>query len=190
MKKRLFSIFLLLLAAVAVRAESAALHSEPSAGSRLVKDGWLYQVMGAISDDAPDTPSYCVARSCLDDLSHWETVFGPASHYIGCLCDLGGEIAFMDNTHFVLYAVPADGGDARRLWESPSPVEAVMPDGDEASYKDMMDREFNKNQLYDFLERGGRIVAAGSAGKHLPPHDNIQILSMDKGPLWAQIRLE
>ena len=52
----------------------------------------------------------------------------------------------------------------------------VMPDGNEASYKDMMDREFNKNQFNDFLERGGRLVAANSVGKYLPQHDNIQIL--------------
>ena len=56
----------------------------------------------------------------------------------------------------------------------------VMPDGNEASYKDMMDREFNKNQFHDFLERGGRIVAANSVGKYLPQHDNIQILSADE----------
>jgi glutamine amidotransferase-like uncharacterized protein len=56
----------------------------------------------------------------------------------------------------------------------------VMPDGNESSYKDMMDREFNKNQFYDFLDRGGRIVAANSVGKYLPQHDNIQILSADE----------
>ena len=54
----------------------------------------------------------------------------------------------------------------------------VMPDGNEASYNDMMDREFNKNQFHDFLERGGRIVAANSVGKYLPSHDNIQILPL------------
>ena len=52
----------------------------------------------------------------------------------------------------------------------------VMPDGNESSYKDMMDREFNKNQFHDFLDRGGRIVAANSVGKYLPQHENIQIL--------------
>ena len=56
----------------------------------------------------------------------------------------------------------------------------VMPDGNESSYKDMMDREFNKNQFHDFLECGGRIVAANSVGKYLPQHDNIQILSADE----------
>ena len=54
----------------------------------------------------------------------------------------------------------------------------VMPDGNESSYKDMMDREFNKNQFHDFLECGGRIVAANSVGKYLPSHDNIQILPL------------
>ena len=44
----------------------------------------------------------------------------------------------------------------------------------------MMDREFNKNQFHDFLERGGRIVAANSVGKYLPQHDNIQLLSADE----------
>ena len=52
----------------------------------------------------------------------------------------------------------------------------VMPDGEEASYKDMMEREFNKKQLQYFFEQGGRIVASGNGGKYLPQQDNITIL--------------
>ena len=66
----------------------------------------------------------------------------------------------------------------------------VMPDGHEPSYKDMMDREFNKNQLQDFLERGGRIVAAGNGGKFLPEHDNIQVLPAGESLVNACLSLK
>ncbi len=66
----------------------------------------------------------------------------------------------------------------------------VMPDGHEPSYKDMMDREFNKNQLQDFLERGGRIVAAGNGGKYLPEHDNIQVLPAGESLVNACLSLK
>ena len=52
----------------------------------------------------------------------------------------------------------------------------VMPDGEEASYKDMMEREFNKKQLQYFFEQGGCIIASGNGGKYLPLQDNIIIL--------------
>ena len=52
----------------------------------------------------------------------------------------------------------------------------VMPDGDEASYKDYLAKEFYKEQFKSFLERGGRIVASGNGAKYLPPHPNIQVL--------------
>ena len=52
----------------------------------------------------------------------------------------------------------------------------VMPDGVGLSYKNLMKNEFHKKQILDFLERGGHIVASGIAEKHLPKHDNIQIL--------------
>ncbi|MBR6057508.1 MAG: hypothetical protein IKP58_04990 [Victivallales bacterium] len=52
----------------------------------------------------------------------------------------------------------------------------VMPDGSEISYKNLMNNEFQSKQILDFLERGGRIVAAGNGAKYLPVHQNIQIL--------------
>ena len=52
----------------------------------------------------------------------------------------------------------------------------VMPDGLDLSYKNFMKNDFQKKQILDFLERGGRIVASGNGGKYLPQHANVQIL--------------
>ena len=52
----------------------------------------------------------------------------------------------------------------------------VMPDGDESSYKALMNRNFCKEQFQIFLDTGGRIVASGNGGKYLPQHANIQVL--------------
>ena len=40
--------------------------------------------------------------------------------------------------------------------------------------------EFYKNQIEDFLERGGRILASGNGGTYLPKHKNIRILPVDE----------
>ena len=56
----------------------------------------------------------------------------------------------------------------------------VMPDGDEGSYKRMMEKEFYKKQIDAFLERGGRILASGNGGTYLPKHKNIRILPLDE----------
>ena len=52
----------------------------------------------------------------------------------------------------------------------------VVPDGDEASYKNYLGKEFYKEQFKRFLERGGRVVASGNGAQYLPPHPNIQVL--------------
>ena len=52
----------------------------------------------------------------------------------------------------------------------------VMTAGDGVSYKNLMDNEFNKVQIQNYLDNGGRIVASGNGGKYLPQHANIQIL--------------
>ena len=56
----------------------------------------------------------------------------------------------------------------------------VMPDGDESSYKSMMEKEFYKKQIEDFLERGGRILASGNGYAYLPKHKNIKVLPVDE----------
>ncbi len=60
----------------------------------------------------------------------------------------------------------------------------VMPDGLDSSYKNFMNNEFQKKQILDFLEHGGRIVASSNGGKYLPQHANIQVLPV--GEPFAQ----
>ena len=52
----------------------------------------------------------------------------------------------------------------------------VMTNGDEISYKNLMNNDYQKKQLLDYLERGGRVIASGNGGKYLPEHPNIQVL--------------
>ena len=39
-----------------------------------------------------------------------------------------------------------------------------------------MNNDYQKKQLLDYLERGGRVIASGNGGKYLPEHPNIQVL--------------
>lgn len=131
MKKTILFLAVLLAVALPVRATGAApsintCEDTTCTGNRLVKDGWIIQVMGVTDDSAPDTPAYRIARAPLDSPSDWQTLFGPATHYIGYLCDMGDWIAFADNTHSILYAMNPDGSGVRALYESPTPIEQML----------------------------------------------------------------
>lgn len=147
--KKLLLLFLCLLMPAGALAETVnSCEGTMATGNRLVKDGWIYQVMGVTDESAQDTPSYRIARAPLDAPADWQTVFGPATHYIGFLCDMGDSIAFADNSHSVLYAMDADGSNPRMLYESPTPIEAMLT-ADDALYF------CNYDGLYRYDEAGG-----------------------------------
>lgn len=173
MKKLLLLFLCLLLPACALGESANSCEGTLSTGNRLVKDGWIYQVMGVTDDSAPDTPSYRIGRAPLDAPANWQTVFGPATHYIGFLCDWGDSIAFADNSHAVLYAMDADGSNPRMLYESPSPIEAMLA-ADGALYF------CNYDGLYRYDEANGPIqlyAARHRMGRYFARVDDVLIFS-------------
>lgn len=191
MKKLVLLLICLLLPAAALAEADNSCEDTQSTGNRLVKDGWIYQVMGLTDESAPDAPAYRIARAPLNAPADWQTVFGPATHYIGFLCDLGDVIAFADNTHAILYAMSPDGGDVRTLYASATPVEAMLSCGSAVYFCNFdglfrLDEAGNLSTIYEakhrmaryFARVGDELIFSETSPDGTAPSDEIGLFSI------------